>query len=101
VALLRSMARSLVLEGKIDTTVAKAKFVQRFVERLITLGKKKDRQSARVMRLRLPNEAALERIQEDLAKRFSNREGGYTRLYRIGYRQGDGAEMARVSLIEK
>ncbi len=98
-ALLRSLTRSLVLHEQIETTIAKAKFVRPFVEKLVTLGKRKDRQSERMLLRALPDKVVVERLMTDYADRFATREGGYTRIRRTGYRKGDGAEMAQISFV--
>lgn len=98
-ALLRSLTRSLVLHESIETTVPKAKAVQSMTERLITLGKLKSREAERQLHKRLPDAQVIQKLLSELAERFSSREGGYSRLIKVGYRQGDGAPLARVALI--
>jgi len=100
-ALLRSLARSLLLEGKVETTLAKARFARPFTERLITLGKRKDRQAYRMLEQRIRDKAAIERLMTTLADRYQTREGGYTRLLKLGYRQGDGSPMALLTLVDE
>jgi len=98
-ALLRSLARSVLLHESITTTLAKAKAVQPFVERLITTGKRKDRNAARQIDVKLGDAEVSKKLLSGIADRFAEREGGYTRVRRVGYREGDGAEMAMLSLI--
>lgn len=100
-ALLHSLARSLVLHEHVETTVAKAKAVQPLVEQMVTLGKKHDRQSKRLLTTRTQDKAVIKKLTTELAERFASREGGYTRLRRTGFRKGDGSEMAQLALISK
>jgi len=100
-ALMRSLARSLLLEGHIVTTLAKARAVRPFAEKLITLGKRKDRNARRLLVARIHDEAVTKRLVTDLAERYQTREGGYTRLLKVGFRQGDGSPMARLALVDE
>jgi large subunit ribosomal protein L17 len=93
-ALLRGLMISLVEHGRIKTTVDRAKEVRRQIEKAITLGKKGDLNTRRVLMSRLPNEACVNTIVTDISKRFEERPGGYTRVVKIGRRPGDTAEMA-------
>lgn len=93
-ALLRNMMNALVKSERIETTVAKAKEVRRLADRLITLGKKDTTHARRRAFSMLSDKKSTEKIFASLASRFANREGGYTRIVRTGYRGGDGAEMA-------
>jgi large subunit ribosomal protein L17 len=103
-ALLRNLVTSLLLEERITTTVQKAKFMRPFAERMITLGKRvgepKDvlhyrRQAAAFLK----SPAAVRKLFDTISARFGNRDGGYTRITRLGHRQGDGAELAMVELV--
>lgn len=98
-ALLRNMATSLILAGRIETTLPKAKELRRVAERLVTLGKRGDlharRHAARVVR----DPGAVKMLFDDLAPRFQDRQGGYTRIYRFGFRAGDAAEMAAIEYL--
>lgn len=103
-ALLRNLVTSLILHERVTTTVEKAKFMRPFAERMITLGKRsgepKDllhcrRQAAAFLK----SPAAVKKLFDAVAARFGNRDGGYTRLTRLGFRKGDGAEIAMVELI--
>src|SRR3990170_5497502 len=98
-ALIRALARSLVLQEKVETTLPKARAVRSFTERLITLGKIKNREAQRQLRRRLPDTAVIEKLVTELADRYSSREGGYSRQVKVGTRQGDGAPLARLALI--
>ncbi len=99
-ALLRGMMISLVEHGRIKTTVLRAKEVRRQIEKAITLGKKGDVATRRLLMSRLPNEAAVNTIITDISKRFEARPGGYTRVIKIGRRPGDTAEMAFLEFVD-
>ena len=100
-ALVRSLARSLLLKEAIQTTLPKAKVVQSFAERLITVGKQKSRHARTKLMIAMHDEKVVDKVIDTYAVRFATREGGYTRLRKIGPRQGDGAPMAYISLLSK
>ena len=94
-ALYRSLARALILEERIETTVERAKAVRAFVEKLVTLGKKGDLPSRRRALQLLPDKEAVKKLFEEIAPRFEGRDGGYTRVLKLPHRRkGDGAELA-------
>ena len=99
-ALLRGLIVSLVEHGRIKTTVDKAKELRRHVEKAITVGKKGDLATRRLLMSRVPNEATVNTIVTDLSKRFADRPGGYTRIIKIGRRPGDTAEMAFIEFVD-
>ncbi|MEK2646357.1 50S ribosomal protein L17 [Bdellovibrio sp. BCCA] len=99
-ALLRGLVTSLIEHGRITTTVDRAKEVRRHVERAITLGKKGDLATTRLLMSRYPNKDAVAAIVKDLAPRFKTRPGGYTRIIKIGRRPGDTAEMAFLEFVD-
>lgn len=99
-ALLRGLMTSLVEHGRITTTVDRAKEVRRHIEKAITLGKKGDLASTRLLLSRIPNKAAVKTIMTDLSVRFKGRPGGYTRVIKIGRRPGDTAEMAFLEFVD-
>lgn len=99
-ALLRGLMLSLVEHGRITTTVDRAKETRRHIEKAITLGKKGDMAAMRLLMSKLPNSAAVEAIVKDIAVRFKNRPGGYTRVIKIGRRPGDTAEMAFLEFVD-
>jgi len=99
-ALLRSLARSLVLEEGITTTLAKAKELRPFVERLVTASKKNTLQSRRIVIERLVSPEAVRKLHETLAPRFEKRAGGYTRIVRLGKVGKRHAESARIEFIK-
>ncbi|HWU42790.1 MAG TPA: 50S ribosomal protein L17, partial [Bdellovibrio sp.] len=99
-ALLRGLVNSLVEHGRITTTVDRAKEVRRHVEKAITLGKKGDLATTRLLLSRYPNQEVVSTIVKDLAPRFKTRPGGYTRIIKIGRRPGDTAEMAFLEFVD-
>ncbi len=99
-ALLRGLVCSLVEHGRITTTVDRAKETRRHVERAITLGKKGDLATTRLLMSRYPNKEVVSTIMKDIAPRFATRPGGYTRIIKIGRRPGDTAEMAFLEFVD-
>lgn len=99
-ALFRGLIVSLVEHGRIKTTVVKAKEIRRHVEKAITLGKKDDLATRRLLMSRIPNEATVNSIVTDISKRFLTRPGGYTRVIKVGRRPGDTAEMAFLEFVD-
>ena len=107
-SLLRNQAQALLRHERISTTVAKAKELRPFVERLITVAKRgiadgddtiRAVNARRMVRRDLADRAVAAKLFDTIAPRFASRPGGYTRLLRIGFRRGDAAEMAQVELI--
>lgn len=99
-ALLRGLVSSLVEHGRITTTVDRAKEVRRHVEKAITLGKKGDLATTRLLLSRYPNKDVVSAIVKDISPRFKTRPGGYTRIIKIGRRPGDTAEMAFLEFVD-
>lgn len=99
-ALVRGLVDSLVEHGRISTTLAKAKEIRRHVEKAITVGKKGDLSSRRLLISRYPNDNTVSTIFGGLANRFKDRQGGYTRIIKIGVRPGDSAEMAFLEFVD-
>ncbi|HZR33257.1 MAG TPA: 50S ribosomal protein L17 [Terriglobales bacterium] len=97
-ALLRNLVTSLILEERIETTVAKAKAMRPHVERMITLGKRGDLAARRLAGGFLMTRESVDKLFE-LSPRFGDREGGYTRIIRGGWQKGDGAEKAFIELL--
>ena len=98
-ALLRNLVTSLILEERIETTVAKAKAARDVAERMITLGKRGDLQARRLAASYLLVSAAVPKLFDDVAKRYADRAGGYTRIVHTGWRKGDGADKAVLELV--
>ncbi|MDN6205197.1 MAG: 50S ribosomal protein L17 [Staphylococcus simulans] len=108
-AMLRDLATSLIVNERIETTEARAKELRGVVDKLITLGKKGDlasrRQAARIVRdVEILNEdettqTALQKLFGEIAPRYTERQGGYTRVLKVGLRRGDGAEAAIIEFV--
>ncbi|MCD8891641.1 50S ribosomal protein L17 [Staphylococcus nepalensis] len=108
-AMLRDLATSLIISERVETTEARAKELRSVVEKLITLGKKGDlasrRQAAKTLRnIEILNEdettqTALQKLFGEVAERYTERQGGYTRILKVGPRRGDGAESVIIELV--
>ena len=108
-AMLRDLATSLIISERVETTEARAKELRSVVEKLITLGKKGDlasrRQAAKTLRnVEILNEdettqTALQKLFGEVAERYTERQGGYTRILKVGPRRGDGAESVIIELV--
>src|ERR1041385_8612088 len=98
-ALLRNLTTSVILEERVITTVPKAKAVQPIVEKMITLGKEDTLHARRQAAAVLRTPASVKKLFDTLGTRFGQREGGYTRITRLGPRKGDGAEQAMIELV--
>ncbi len=99
-ALLANMATSLILHKRIETTVAKAKALKGYVEPLITKSKEDTTHSRRVVFSYLKNKEAVTELFRTVAPKIADRPGGYTRVLKTGFRQGDGADMALIELVD-
>ena len=99
-ALLANMATSLILNKRIQTTVAKAKALQVYVEPLITTSKDDSTHSRRVVFSYLKNKEAVTELFRTVAPKIADRPGGYTRVLKTGFRQGDGADMALIEFVD-
>lgn len=99
-ALLSNLAASLILHGRIETTLAKAKALRPFIEKIITLAKKGTIHHRRLALAKVRNVDAIAVLFNDKASEFKDRPGGYTRIYKLGHqRLGDASEMALIELI--
>jgi len=99
-ALLANLAISLILHKRIKTTLAKAKALRRYVEPLITRSKEDTTHSRRVVFSYLKDKRAVTELFREVAPKIANRPGGYTRILKLGFRKGDGAEMALIELVD-
>ena len=99
-ALLANMATALILNKRIETTVAKAKALKMYVEPLITKCKEDTTHSRRVVFSYLKNKEAVTELFRTVAPKIADRPGGYTRVLKTGFRQGDGADMALIELVD-
>ena len=98
-ALLRGLTADLIQHEHITTTLAKAKETRVMAEKIITHGKKGTLHNRRVALSRLPNKKAVAKVFDELGPRYAERPGGYTRIIKLGPRQGDGAYMAVIELV--
>jgi large subunit ribosomal protein L17 len=99
-ALLRNLVTSILLEDRVETTVARAKAARPHVEKLITLGKKGDLHARRQALAFLQTGEAVTRLFDTVAPRYGDRKGGYLRIIRSGFRQGDGGEKVFIELVD-
>jgi len=99
-SLLRNSVTSLLAHEKITTTETRAKEIKRVTDKIITLGKKGDLHSRRQALSYLTDETVVRKLFDDLAKRYDDRPGGYTRIIKSGFRKGDGAPMAIIELVK-
>lgn len=99
IALARAQATALLREGRIQTTLTKAKELRPFVEKLITTAKGGDLHSRRLVAKDIHDNAVLRKVMDEVAPRYAERPGGYTRILRIGTRRGDGTTMALIELV--
>ena len=97
--MLRNLAASVLIYEKVKTTEAKAKTVRTLVERCITTAKKNDLTARRALIAKLPQPLAVKKAMDVLGDRYAKRVGGYTRIIKLGTRQGDGAEIVQIELV--
>ena len=100
-ALVRNQVTDLLRHEAIVTTEAKAKSIRPVAERMITLGKRGDLHSRRQAGAVLSDRKVLRTLFDEIAPRFAERNGGYTRIIKLGPRRGDGAQMAHIELVER
>jgi large subunit ribosomal protein L17 len=101
IALMRNLASSLIEHGALETTEAKAKELRPFVEKLITKAKAGTLHARRQAIREIHKRATADKLFKEVGPRFAKRTGGYTRILKTGHRKGDGAEMARIELVEE
>ena len=99
-ALLRNLASSLIEQGAIETTEAKAKELRPFVEKLITKAKSGTLHARRLAVRHVHKRETADKLFREVGPKFATRPGGYTRILKLGHRRGDGADMARIELVE-
>ena len=98
-AMLRNLVTDLLREGRIQTTEHRAKEARRQAEKMITLGKRGDLHARRQALAYIYDEAVVTKLFDDIAPRYEDRQGGYTRILKLGPRQGDNAEMVFLELV--
>ena len=99
-AMLRGMVTLLLKNGQVETTLTRAKEVRSMAEKMITLGKKNTLATRRAALAYITDENVVTKVFVELAPLYAERNGGYTQIYKLGPRRGDGAEMAIVKLID-
>ena len=97
--ILSNLAASLIEEEEINTTLAKAKLLRPYVEKVITKAKRGDLHARRLVLRKIQNTEVVTKLFDDLGPRYADRSGGYTRIVKLGPRRGDGAEMAKIEFV--
>ena len=98
-AMLRAMVTYLLENGKIETTLARAKEVRSMAEKMITLGKRDDLHAKRPVFSFITKENVAKKVIDEIGPKYTDRDGGYTRIVKSGVRRGDAAEMAIIELV--
>jgi large subunit ribosomal protein L17 len=98
-ALLRNLVRALLAHERIQTTLPKAKEVRRYTDRMVRFALKNTLAARREVARFVSDRVVLKKLFDEIGPRFTDRAGGYTRIYRLGPREGDGAEMALIELV--
>ena len=98
-AMLRAMVTYLLENGKIETTLARAKEVRSMAEKMITLGKRDDLHAKRHVFSFITKENVAKKVIDEIGPKYTDRDGGYTRIVKTGVRRGDAAEMAIIELV--
>ena len=101
IAMFRNMSASLIKHEQITTTLAKAKELRPYVEKLVTLAKRGGLSNRRLAMARLGDETQLKKLFDILAERYAGREGGYTRVMKAGFRASDAAAMAVIEFVDR
>ena len=99
IAMLRNLTTSVLENGRIETTVTRAKEVKRLADKMVTLGKRNDLHARRQALSFITKEDVVTKLFEEIAPKYSERNGGYTRIMKLGPRRGDAAEMAILELV--
>ena len=99
IAMLRSMTTSFLEAGRIETTVTRAKEVQKLAEKMITLGKKNTLHTRRQALAFITKEDVVTKLFSEIAPKYAERNGGYTRIIKVGPRRGDAAEISILELV--
>ena len=100
-ALQKNMLNSLIKYEQIKTTLPKAKFLRPQADKIITLGKKNNLQSSKLLVSQLQDKSSANKVKKTLSKRYEKRSGGYTRIVKAGFRYGDNAPMAIIEFIDR
>ena len=99
-SMMRGMTESIIMNEQLETTVARAKHLRGFVEKIITTAKSAGIHPRRQVARHIKSREAMDKLFKELGQRYKDRPGGYTRIIRLGSRQGDGAEMCRIELVK-
>ena len=100
-ALLKNMLNSLIKYEQIKTTLPKAKFLKPQADKIITLGKKENLQTTKMLVSKLQDIKSANKVKKELSKRYEKRNGGYTRIIKAGFRYGDNAPMAIIEFVDR
>lgn len=100
-AMIRNLLKALIQREQIQTTDAKAKELRRWADRIVTLGKKDTLHARRLAYAQLGSRTLVSRLFDDIAPRFENRAGGYTRIIKLGPRRGDAAPLSLIEFTER
>ena len=100
-ALLKNMLNSLIKYEQIKTTLPKAKFLKPQADKIITLGKKGNLQTTKILVSKLQDIKSANKVKKELSKRYEKRNGGYTRIIKAGFRYGDNAPMAIIEFVDR
>jgi large subunit ribosomal protein L17 len=97
--ILSNLAASLIIEGRITTTVAKAKVLRPYVEKIVTKARRGDLHARRLVLRKIQDTDVVTKLFDEVGPRYEDRPGGYTRIVKLGPRRGDGAEMAIIEFV--
>ena len=100
-SLLKNMLNSLIKYEQITTTLPKAKFLKPQADKIITLGKKENLQTTKMLMSKLQDKKSTNKVKKTLSKRYEKRNGGYTRIIKAGFRYGDNAPMAIIEFVDR
>ena len=100
-ALLKNMLNSLIKYEQIKTTLPKAKFLRPQADKIITLGKKNNLKTTKILVSQLQDTSSANKVRKTLSKRYEKRNGGYTRIIKAGFRYGDNAPMAIIEFVDR
>ena len=100
-ALLKNMMNSLIKYEQITTTLPKAKFLKPQADKIITLGKKENLLTTKMLMSKLQDIKSMKKVKKTLSKRYEKRNGGYTRIIKAGFRYGDNAPMAVIEFVDR
>ncbi|MGQ0813391.1 MAG: 50S ribosomal protein L17 [Gemmatimonadota bacterium] len=99
-AMMRNMATSLFLHGRVETTTEKAKELRRYAEPIITKAKRGDLHARRMVQRDIQDKEAIRKLFAEIGPKYAERAGGYTRVLHLGHRPGDAAEMSIIELVD-